>query len=615
MVREQRLVLWTLLCLLGVGLCALPSVRAATEAAEPANAASSAPPETAGVEEDGAAQDATAAEDAVDEAARMLEEEKARRAGTKDGYVPAGHIVVCPVEGMIDDGVAILIERAIQEAAGAKALILDMDTPGGRVDSCLKITDAIVKAPCHTIAFLDGQFGGISAGAIISFACDDIIMSETARIGASAPVVPTAQGNLPTGEKEVSFLRATVATLAEANGHNPDIGRAMVDKDIELMAFPQNNGTYLVMARDKLGRPGAPDAPPEQRDELTEAIDGFADELPESMQEPVREIGRELARTVREKVQDFGEDSEPERPDDPNAGFVIVPRGKLLTLSPSEARDYGLTTAAAGSIAEVRAFFGYDDDELREIKPTWSEDLYRWLTSPLVSSILLLLGIGGLYFEVKTPGFGVPGIIALICFALFFGARAVIGMAEWLDIALLLLGVGLIALEVFVLPGFGVAGILGFVCVLAGLYLSLTYTDFSIPQYEWEFDRLEDAGKLLLLTVAAMPFLVLAIAKTLPYTPVYREMVLAGTQLEEKGYIVQSAEMEQNMLGQRGVALSTLRPVGRARLAGKTYHVMSLSDYIAAGTPVEVVRVEGNRYVVDEVRDGGNGKNTGKEHA
>ena len=113
--------------------------------------------------------------------------------------------------------VDVLVQRAVKEAEGAKAIIFVIDTPGGEVGAALSTVDTILEAPCETIAYARGM-GAISAGAIISYSCKKITMSPTANFGDSQPVYPSAQGSLPAGEKEVSYLRAKMRSLAEANG-------------------------------------------------------------------------------------------------------------------------------------------------------------------------------------------------------------------------------------------------------------------------------------------------------------------------------------------------------------------------------------------------------------
>lgn len=510
---------------------------------------------------------------------------------------PDEFVVVCPVEGMIDEGTFILVERALERAkAGARALVLEVDTFGGRLDACFEVTDAILDAPCPTIAYIKGK-GAISAGAIISFSCDDIIMTDSAPIGAASPVAITSEGAMPLGEKEVSFVRAKMAALAEANGHNAALGQAMIDKDIELIGRPRDDGTYDVADAQADGVSATPDREPT---EAEKAVDDLADSLPSTIREPVRD----LVKGVMAGDPEAPKGTTPEERAD---GTITVLRsGKLLTLTPKEAVRYRLIDTTADNLNDVLYHFGHYGAQRFEIVPTWSEALFKWLISPPVAGILLLIGIGGLYLELKTPGFGLPGIVGIIGLALFFGARSVAGLSGWIEVLLIIVGLGLLAIEIFVLPGFGIAGISGILCILVGLYLSLTYSDFQIPQYSWDFERLREAGQTVAITTVMLPILVFVTWKLFPKTPVYGMIVHQQAESADDGYTVQSGDALQNLVGLTGTALSNLRPAGRGRFRDKTYQVVSRAEFIEPGTAIRIVQVDGNRYVVDPVERGEN---------
>jgi membrane-bound serine protease (ClpP class) len=517
----------------------------------------------------------------------------------EEPLVPGEFVVICPITGMIDEGAYILVQRALREAKDAAAIIFVVDTFGGRVDFAMDIADAILDSPARTIAYVDGK-GAISAGALISYSCQDIVMAPGTVIGASAPVVmdpSSPQGTQATGEKTVSVVRAEFRSLANENGHNSDIAEAMVDRDIELRAWRGEDGKLIVRATDKGPYHGDADS----------ADDG------EAARNAVREILKEVDKHVPlpEGVLDSGEEpdeSVAEGPiaiaiDEDPAGKVILPKGKLLTLDPREAIDYSVIAIIARDISEVMSYFDVGDKKRINIVATWSEDLFRWLTSPQVSGLLLMLGIGGLYFEVKTPGFGIPGIIACVCLSLFFGSRAVIGLADSLDLALVVLGVALILTEVFILPGFGISGVAGIISLVVGVYLS--FTRVTIPQTDWDFIILAEMRTALLIFVAGFAAIVVLIgllSKYFPQNPVKRALVLSATQDVADGYVVQTEE-DEALLGMEGVSTSYLRPAGRARIGGKTLNVVSRGEFIEEGTAIIVVQVEGNRLVVDPVRD------------
>lgn len=460
-------------------------------------------------------------------------------------------VVLCPIEDEIDDGVAVVVERAVREAADARAIIFLMDTPGGRVDSAIDITEDIMSARCKTVVFVRSM-GAISAGALISFACDEIVMAPATNIGAALPFAPGMEPNEDLDEKSRSFVRAKFRALAEAKGHNPLLGEAMVDPDIALYGYRDADGRYVVVkdTRPAGSEDGANEGPP---------------------------------------------------PGLPPEAELISQRGNLLTLTAEEALEYGLIKTKASDEEEVLRHFGWAELRRVAISPTWAEALFGFLTSPLISGLLLMCGIGGLYFEVKTPGFGLPGIIGLTCLALFFGSQFVIGLADWLDVLLVLLGVILIGIEIFVLPGFGAAGVAGIACLFAGLYLSLTRV--PVPEYSWDFIRLSDAVSTLATTAIALTVLILVSWYYLPRTRLLNWLVLEQVEARHSGYTVQAAHEADALVGLRGVTVSMLRPAGRARFGGRTLDVMTRGEFIDKGKPVVIILAEGNRTVVTEERE------------
>jgi len=505
-------------------------------------------------------------------------------------------VVVCPIEGMIDDGVAVFVERAVREGRGAKAIIFEVDTPGGLVDSAIRISQAILSAPAQTIAYVKGM-GAISAGALISYSCDEIIMAPDTNMGAATPVVMSAEGMTPTGEKEVSFMRAKMRALAERHNRNPAVAEAMVDKDIELRLYRDDEGKPQIVGfyPDTTGEgQTAPMAREDPADIVRRVLEGLPPEL-----EPVRRIAKEV-------LQEEGQDLPPEQPEEPvyvGESEVILSGGKLLTLTPQEAIRYGLISTTANTIEEVMAYYSCDGIEIRRLAMTMAEKVFRFLTNPMVSGLLLMLGIGGLYLELKTPGFGVPGILGLVCLALFFGSHYVLGIAEAIDLILILTGLALILAEVFLIPGFGVAGITGIACLVIGFYLSLT--NVPIPQYSWDYARLKDAGLSLMVALVTLVGFVYVVWKLFPYTPFYAKLVLAHAQLADQGYVVQTAEQRDTAIGRKGVASTMLRPAGKGRFGDTTYQVVSRAEYLAKGTPIVIVTVDGNRYVVDRLEENG----------
>ncbi len=514
-------------------------------------------------------------------------------------FEPGQHVVVCSVKDMIDDGISVVVERAVQEAETnqAAAIIFKIDTPGGRVDSAIDITESIAESTVPTIAWIRGM-GAISAGALISYACEEITMASDTNIGAATPVIMTQQGTMPTDEKSVSFVRAKFRALAEKHGRDPDIAEAMVDPDIELIAYPAEGGGIEISKEQRPGPGGPANRRPSGDDSSVE--DEIVKRVVEAIDErvPLPDDVKETTRQMTEEPEALG--TAPEAIDEdsiPPEGKVVLAEGKLLTLTPAEAMRWGLIDTTCDRLEEVMSLYGYGGMDTNVIDPTWAEELFRFLTNPTISGLLLLLGIGGLYLEVRTPGFGLPGMIGLGCLSLFFGARVVLGVADWVDLILVFIGIGLLAIEIFVLPGFGVAGVGGLLAIMAGIYMALTRV--TIPEYEWDYARLEDAGYTVTLATALLVLFGFLSYYILPRTPFGRAMVLE-TSL---GYDPEISHSEPGArspkrIGKKGKAITMLRSAGRGRFDDETLDIVSMGQYIEPGTPIEITQVDGNRYVV-----------------
>lgn len=519
----------------------------------------------------------------------------------------AGHVVVCTIDEMIDDGAKVIAQRAVREAAGAAGLIFVIDTFGGRVDSAIEITDAIKSAPCPTVAFITGK-GAISAGALISYACDEIIMAPGMNIGASTPFTPGAEQAAQVTEKSMSFLRAKYRALGEEKGHNPLLGEAMVDEDIELHGLLQPDGSFRIYKVEPSGNVSdTASSPPRSQDAIGRIFEALQQEMPiplDGLERQVREALEKSAPAAPSEAP-AASTAAPANPETLPEGTVLIsPQGKLLTLTTGEALKYGLINTVASSVEEVMAHKGWGELRRVDIIPTWSEELYRWLTSPMISAILLMLGIGGIYIEVRTPGIGLPLIIGLTCLTIFFGAHYIIGLANVIDLVLVLAGIALIAVELFVIPGFGLAGIAGLLCLMAGVYLSLTHV--TIPEYDWDYMRLVDAGKTIVTSFLLLTAFTVLTWKLFPRTPLFRWMANTGTMTVDMGFTVQTSEEAAAAVGLRGEAMTFLRPAGRGRFNGKTYDVMTRGEFLPAGTPIVIIEAEGNRYVVKAIKETNN---------
>jgi membrane-bound serine protease (ClpP class) len=415
-----------------------------------------------------------------------------------------------PIEGMIDLGLAPFVERVLGEAtgAGAAAVILEINTFGGRVDGAVLIRDALLRARVRTVAFVNKR--AISAGALISLAATTIVMADGGTIGAATPVEIGQPGGAaqPVAEKTVSYVRKEFRATAESRGRPPLLAEAMVDADVEI--------------------PG------------------------------------------------------------------VIAKGKLLTLTTEEALKLKLADFRADSFEAVLARLGLGGADVRAASPTWAEQVLRFLTHPAVSSLLMTIGILGIIVELRTPGFGVPGAVGIGSLALFFWGHWLVRLVGWEELLLVGAGVILLVIEIFITPGFGATGALGIAALVGGLALSLVGAGATWAVLVTALGRV--AVSLLLAIAAALTLL-----RFLPRLPFGRRLVLE-TELAAREGFASAPETDRAWLGKRGMTASPLRPAGLADIEGERVDVVSDGEFIDAGAPITVARVDGNRIVVRRLR-------------
>jgi len=217
-----------------------------------------------------------------------------------------------------------------------------------------------------------------------------------------------------------------------------------------------------------------------------------------------------------------------------------------------------------------------------------------------------------LFLEINSPGFGLPGAVAVIAFLSVFGANALLGTVGSLELILFLVGVGLLAVELFVLPGFGVTGIAGF--LLIALSLLFSRQDFIVPTLPWQWDLLGRNAVVVAAGIIAAIFGIAAIILAGPRLRLFDRLTLktrimgtaGGPDPDEATVprvvpILSTAEDYTALVGKRGTALTTLRPAGKGEFEGRHYVVEADGEFVAAGTAIEVMRVRGNTIFVRSV--------------
>ena len=272
----------------------------------------------------------------------------------------------------------------------------------------------------------------------------------------------------------------------------------------------------------------------------------------------------------------------------------VVEPGKLVTLSTSEALRVGYAKAQVETEDELLAKVGLSGARIQSVDINWAEMVVRFLTSPIVSPLLLSLGILALLAEIKAGAHGLGLLVGVASLGLFFGSSLILGLAGMEEVILLGLGFVAVAVEVFLLPGFGVAGILGALLIGAAVVLAML----------GNFPTGRDVVQALAVLGASV-FISLAVAfawfRHLPNSRRFRGLIHQEASLSAEGYV--SALPRGDLIGKQGVAITDLRPAGVATLEGERIDVVTEGDYINSGARVEVVRAEGYRHVVRPARE------------
>ncbi len=469
-------------------------------------------------------------------------------------------------EGTIDQALFYSIQRRTEIALndGAQYLIYQIGTYGGMVDAADSIAKYLIQDVAtrgHTVAYITTQ--AISAGALISVSCQDIIMRENTTIGDSAPIAMGTKLEGVEREKMESFVRAAFLRAAEANGYPALLLKAMVTMQIEVYRVRNlHTGEY-------------------------ELFEG--DDLPADANQ----------HDVKDAQKIVGDD-------------------ELLTLTAPRALEYGVARAVVQDVNEALAFLAHRDGVTFTGRPmvletSWSEHMVSWLSSPAVMGILVMLALLGVYMEFSTPGFGLPGIVAVVCFALLLGSKYMVGMANWVEIAMLFIGIVLLLIEVFVLPGFGIAGILGISMILLGLFGMLIRNapdELPWPHTPADWDSLSSG--VLSLALGFMGFLVLAwiVSRYLPKLPFMSGLILTpgtagrGGRLQVSMTAPPESAGRQLQVGDAGDAITRLRPAGKARFGDATVDVVAAGEFLDKGARIVIIEINGSRVVVKCLEQG-----------
>jgi membrane-bound serine protease (ClpP class) len=276
----------------------------------------------------------------------------------------------------------------------------------------------------------------------------------------------------------------------------------------------------------------------------------------------------------------------------------ISTEGKVLTLSVKEAIELDFCEGEMKNIEEIIDRAGITDYEIEAYELDSTEKIISIFLNPFVSGILILIIIGGIYFELQTPGVGFPIAASIIAAALYFVPYYLNGLAENWEIIMFFIGIILLAVEIFVLPGFGIAGILGLICTLGALILVMINND----GFDFDFVDPDEVFRAIATTLAGLMGAIIVMfmgGVRLANSKVLSRIALQDTQERTQGYT--SSFYKNDLVGQTGEAYTILRPSGKVMIDGTMYDAFTRGDYIAQGDRIEVISAEGTSLKVKKI--------------
>lgn len=525
-------------------------------------------------------------------------------------FASGGKVAIIPITGDIYDFTLTSLKHRVDQALadGAGIIVLEINTKGGLVTAGLDIAKYIKTIPVPTLAWINPE--AYSAGILIASAADSIVMSPASATGDCAPV--SMFGNLAPTErsKVLSPLLEEFRDSARANGYDYATFHAMCELGVKLYFVEhietgerrlvnQIDFEVMVNGRD----PSAP---------------GFLSSvlgLPAGADTPVkREVATDDDMRMWKAVTQLPSGA-------PLPGGEFHDGRTLLTVNQDRALDIGLSKATVRTVSEMQQLLGAVS--VAPYTMTWSQHIAGWLTHPIVKIVLIVLFLGGLYFELQAPGLGAGGVLAALALVALLGAPFLVGLAEIWHIIAFFLGFVLLMLEVFVTPGFGVLGIAGIILMCIGLVFVGVPTaggggiPGALPAPE-QMAKLQASA--LAMVVALLLFFVGAyfLSQHFGTVPLLNRLILkdpavaAALDAEEsqtpppapaaRHHVSGDEALGDGLVrvGDTGIVTTALRPAGLATVAGRTIDVTSEAAWLDPGTRIRITAIHGNVIIVEK---------------
>lgn len=441
----------------------------------------------------------------------------------------------------------------VAERERADLIILEIDSPGGLVETTFQITERLRELDPHVVAWVPRE--ALSGAAILALGCDEIVMAPTAVMGDAGPIFQGPDALFRhASEKIRSHIARKVRDLASEHGRPPALAEAMVDMNLIV---------YRVRHRQT-------------------------------------------------QVETFMADHEiqsSENPDDWEKQQAVIEsrEGSFLEVNGVRAVELGLAEHQFTDRMELVRHYQLPQNPV-VLKEEFVDRAVTMLNHPIITGVLFLVAFAALYVELSAPGIGIGGVLSALCFTLFFWSRFLAGTAGTLELILFFAGLAFLALEFFVIPGFGISGISGLVLLVASLVLASQAT--VIPSTRQALmDLGSSLGVLMLALFAFIPIAAL-ITRHFGKLPILNRLILAPAPAGEPAQAgLKSSTRKEPAnehpsgvgVGDWGVAHSTLRPAGKCLFADQFLDVVADGDFIEPGTQVRIVKIAGNRIVVRRV--------------
>jgi membrane-bound ClpP family serine protease len=445
-------------------------------------------------------------------------------------------------------------------------IVLELNTPGGEVFAAQKISDALkefdIQYNVPVVTFINNW--AISAGAMLAYSTRFITTAKDGSMGAAEPLMVESSGETKTASEKVnSALRADFANRANFFGRNPYIAEAMVDKDV-ILVF--RDGKIIKLDHEDQIRRG--------------------ESNPDTI---ISTKGKLLTLNAEELIKYRVADA------------LVIP-SQVPLISDAEEKS-GKWPAEKSLLFKLPFFSEIPNATIDAYRMDWKTQFFVLLANPVVSSILFLGLMLGFYIEISTPGFGVPGTIALFCLTLIVLSSFALEIANWLELILLLLGLAILLVELFILPTFGLLGFIGLLFFIAGLF-GLMLPGLGSIDYEFDTKTWNAAGEAFLEklgwlsgTILVALGVILFLARYItPKFAGFRRFVLSGN--EQDGYIAGDNPEKLPQPGSKGIVEATLRPSGKIVINDMLYDAISSGGYIEKGESVIVEQLDGSVIVV-----------------